>query len=109
MERELLFDDASMSGGAQHLREAGLLLRQHTDALLATVRGSGTTAWGGSDIGMDMEALHDLLDEVCGHLHRNIDLAGAGMDDMAKELRLAEADAVAGAQAIDRARNSREI
>ncbi|MGV9304031.1 MULTISPECIES: hypothetical protein [unclassified Nonomuraea] len=109
MGRELRFDDASLSGAAQHLRETVRAMQWHTDSLLATVRGTGTSVWGGGDLGQAMDELSDLLDEACRHLRGNIDLTCTGVDDMVRELRLTEAATAAGARALGSPEDIREV
>ncbi|MBB6348323.1 hypothetical protein ACWGH8_42705 [Nonomuraea muscovyensis] len=89
------FDRSSLSGAGHGLLDAAADFERHTGGLLATVRGTGDTAWGGTSVGVAMDRLGDLLDEACRVLHGNLHRTGDGVRSMADDLRLTEADAVA--------------
>ncbi|WP_101786784.1 hypothetical protein [Nonomuraea indica] len=99
MQEGYTFDRSSLRGAGQGMLEAATDFERHTGALLAAVRGTGGTAWGGTSVGMAMDRLGDLLEEVCGVLHANLRGTGDGFQAMADDLRGAEQDAVATVQA----------
>lgn len=99
MSKGYTFDRSSLRGAGQGLLEAATDFERHTGALLAAARGTGGTAWGGTSVGVAMDRLGDLLEEVCGVLHANLRGTGDGFQAMADDLQGAEQDAVATVQA----------
>ncbi|WP_433246421.1 hypothetical protein ACQPYK_45210 [Streptosporangium sp. CA-135522] len=63
------------------------LFGQHTDALLKAVAGGGRSPWGIGVIGMVMDQINETLGQACGHLHANLDMTGAGVQEMAGQAR----------------------
>lgn len=89
------FDRSSLRAAGEGLQDAAAGFERHTGSLLATVRGTAETAWGGTSVGAAMDRLGDLLDDACRLLHSNLRQTGDGVRAMADDLRLAEAEASA--------------
>ncbi|GAB2482831.1 hypothetical protein [Streptosporangium sandarakinum] len=98
MTEVLRFDRSSLVGAGQGLLDAAADFERRTGGLLATVRGTGDTAWGGTPTGAAMDRLGDLLDDVCRLLHSHLHQTGDGVRAMADDLLLAEADSAAAVQ-----------
>ncbi|GGQ17595.1 hypothetical protein [Streptosporangium pseudovulgare] len=92
MTEVLRFDRSLLSGAGQGMLDAAADFERHTGGLLATVRGTGDTAWGGTSTGAAMDRLGDLLDDVCRLLHSHLHQTGDGIRGMADDLRRTEAD-----------------
>ncbi|MEU4698702.1 hypothetical protein [Nonomuraea dietziae] len=89
------FDRSSLMGASHGLLDAATDFQRHTGSLLATVRGTADTAWGGTSVGAAMDRLGDLLDDACRVLHSNLRQSGDGIRTMSDDLRRVEADASA--------------
>ncbi|MEV4160492.1 hypothetical protein [Nonomuraea dietziae] len=110
MTAEFLVGQASLEAAARGMEESAVALRRHADALLASVRGSGLSAWGGTGLGRSVDGLADLAGEACALLRDNLHLTGAGLRAMAGEARLAEAvsaaESLSLAETLDGSRGS---
>ncbi|WP_344880455.1 hypothetical protein [Nonomuraea antimicrobica] len=90
MSDEFRFDYSALSGGGRDLTDSVAAFRRRTDTLLATVHGTGGTAFGGTATGAEMDSLTDLLSQACEHLCGNMNGFGEAMQRMAEDIRLAE-------------------
>ncbi|MFF0309991.1 hypothetical protein ACFYSC_21390 [Streptosporangium sp. NPDC004379] len=98
MAEVLRFDRSSLIGAGQGMLDAAADFERHAGGLLATVRGTGGTAWGGTSTGAEMDLLGDLLGDVCRLLHSHLHQTGGGIRAVADDLRWTEADTSAVVQ-----------
>lgn len=101
MGEELRSDHASLIRAGRDLVDAAALFRRHTDDLLAVVRGTGGTAWGGGVTGVLMDGLAELLHQTCGRLHGNVHLTGLALQEMGHAVAMTEHDVSAAIEAGD--------
>ncbi|MEV0619437.1 hypothetical protein AB0I81_39385 [Nonomuraea sp. NPDC050404] len=92
MSQLFLFDHSTLGSAGRHFTDAAEAFQRHTDRLVTSVRGTGSTAWGSSGTGELMDGLTRLLEETCGHLGGNMKEFGAGMRRMAEDLKQTELD-----------------
>ncbi|TMR97446.1 hypothetical protein [Nonomuraea basaltis] len=94
MSDEFLFDHSTLSSAGRHFMDSAEAFQRHTDQLLTSVRGTGTTAWGSTGTGAVMDALAELLEQTCGHLGGNMKEFGSAMQRMADNIKQTELDTV---------------
>ncbi|WP_214415502.1 hypothetical protein [Sphaerisporangium fuscum] len=100
MSQEYLSQHSSLNEAGLRLLDAADLFQRHTSDLLAAVRGTGGTAWGGSVTGMVMNELADLLHQSCAHVHGNLNRIGEAVHKMERHTRASELEVEAAARAV---------